>query len=59
MAGSLPNIPIRRQRQPTQQQQQPQPPVQTPRYHIDFQDFLDDIDAAYFNPYPADAPYST
>jgi hypothetical protein len=27
-------------------------PVTTPRYHTSFQDFLDDIDAEYYNPLP-------
>lgn len=29
--------------------------VTQPRYHLSFQDFLDDIDAAYYNPLPANA----
>ena len=27
-------------------------PVCTPRYHTDFQDFLNDFDAEYYNPLP-------
>ena len=27
-------------------------PVRTPRYHTDFQDFLNDFDAEYYNPLP-------
>jgi hypothetical protein len=62
MAGSPAQVPIITPRLPAQQQQQsaPQPPsVPAVRYHIDFQDFLDDLDAPYFNPYPANIPYST
>jgi len=61
MAGSPARLPILSTRQTTRQQQPQQPPSLAPtvRYHIDFQDFLDDLDAPFFNPYPADRPYST
>ena len=33
----------------------PIPATIQPRYHLSFQDFLDDIDATYYNPPPAQA----